>query len=237
MTRESRRVGGVLVVDDETGIRDVIAMTLEMEGIPCTVSADGMQALHLVNEINPDVIVLDLMMPGVSGMEVLEKVREKSNVPILLLTALNSEDNVVLGLRKGADDYVVKPFSGPELVARVEALLRRARNSVPSDELRFGSLVIDLPRRTVTLDGNEIELTAKEFDLLVHLAKAPGKVFTREDLLQAVWNSSSQFQQEGTVTEHVRRLRQKIETDPEHPTWVETVRGVGYRFERRRRPR
>ena len=237
MAQEPRRTGGVLVVDDEAGIRDVVAMTLEMEGIPCTVAADGMQALHLINEVDPDVIVLDVMMPGVSGMEVLEKVREKSNVPVLLLTALNSEDNVVLGLRKGADDYVVKPFSGPELVARVEALLRRSRNNTPSDELRFDNLIIDMPRRTVTLDGAEIELTAKEFDLLVHLAKAPGKVFTREDLLQAVWNSSGQYQQEGTVTEHVRRLRQKIEIDPEHPTWVETVRGVGYRFERRRRPR
>ena len=189
MAQETRRTGGVLVVDDEAGIREVVAMTLEMEGIPCTVAADGMQALHLVSEIDPDVIVLDLMMPGVSGMEVLEKVREKSNVPVLLLTALNSEDNVVLGLRKGADDYMVKPFSGPELAARVEALLRRSRNNTPSDELRFDNLVIDLPRRSVTLDGNEIELTAKEFDLLVHLAKAPGKVFTREDLLQAVWNS------------------------------------------------
>ena len=237
MVQETRRMGGVLVVDDEAGIRDVVAMTLEMEGIPCTTAADGMEALHLVNEINPDVVVLDLMMPGVSGMEVLEKIREKSNVPVLLLTALNSEDNVVLGLRKGADDYVVKPFSGPELAARVEALLRRSRNSTPSEELRYDNLVIDLPRRIVTLSGDEIELTAKEFDLLVHMAKAPGKVFTREDLLQAVWNSSSQFQQEGTVTEHVRRLRQKIETDPDHPTWVETVRGVGYRFERRRRPR
>ena len=237
MAQETRRTGGVLVVDDEAGIREVVAMTLEMEGIRCTVAADGMQALHLVSEIDPDVIVLDLMMPGVSGMEVLEKVREKSNVPVLLLTALNSEDNVVLGLRKGADDYMIKPFSGPELAARVEALLRRSRNNTPSDELRFDNLVIDLPRRSVTLDGNEIELTAKEFDLLVHLAKAPGKVFTREDLLQAVWNSSGQYQQEGTVTEHVRRLRQKIELDAEHPTWVETVRGVGYRFERRRRPR
>ena len=237
MSQETRRMGGVLVVDDEAGIREVVAMTLEMEGIHCTVAADGMQALHLVNEIHPDVIVLDLMMPGVSGMEVLEKVRENSNVPVLLLTALNSEDNVVLGLRKGADDYMVKPFSGPELAARVEALMRRSRNASPSDELRFDNLVIDMPRRIVTLDGNEIELTAKEFDLLVHLAKAPGKVFTREDLLQAVWNSSGQYQQEGTVTEHVRRLRQKIEIDPERPTWVETVRGVGYRFERRRRPR
>jgi DNA-binding response OmpR family regulator len=223
----------ILIVDDESDIRELVAETLELEGYAVARAADGMEAMERLAKDAPDLVILDLMMPVIGGLEVLHHVRSKGTVPVILLTALESEDSKVRGLQLGADDYMVKPFSLRELVARIEAVLRRAGKTPAGSVIEHRNLKVDLRSREVWVRDELVETTAKEFDLLAFLAASPGRVYTRHQLLREVWKSSPEWQQEGTVTEHVRRLRQKIEADPERPLWLQTVRGVGYRFERR----
>jgi DNA-binding response OmpR family regulator len=224
----------VLVVDDEPMLRNLLSRLLRMEGYEVLEAEDGQTALDVVAKEKPDLVLLDVMMPARDGLDVLGDLRKSSDIPVILVSALAEEADRVIGLKMGADDYVTKPFSAAELSARVESVLRRAAmRSAPeaTSRLSFDGLVIDLTTREVSVDGAKAEMTAKEFDLLAYLAGSPRQVFSREQLLQQVWGSSSQWQSDATVTEHVRRLRRKIEEDPDNPRWITTVRGVGYRFE------
>ncbi len=228
--------GDILVVDDEQIVTEVVARYLIREGYSVRTAADGEEALRLAREWYPDLVVLDLMLPKLDGLEVCRRLRaEQHNVPIIMLTAKGEETDKIVGLTLGADDYLAKPFSPRELVARVQAVLRRARVA-PSDSqagrgaLRFPGLLIDVRTRTVEVMGRRIELTPREFDLLAFLASNPGQVFTRDQLLDQVWD----FHYGGdasTVTVHIRRLREKIEEAPMRPRYVKTVWGVGYKFE------
>ncbi len=221
----------VLVVDDEAIVTEVIERYLKREGFQVHVALDGVNGLEMARSLAPDLVVLDLMLPKLGGLDVCRILRAESSVPIILLTAKGEETDKILGLGLGADDYVVKPFSPGELVARIKAVLRRMTAAPTADggALRFGNLRI-LPRqRVVEIDGQSIALTAKEFDLLYFLARHPNQVFTREQLLDDVWD----YQYAGdasTVTVHIRRLREKIEEDAVRPRWVKTVWGVGYKF-------
>ncbi len=221
----------VLVVDDEPMVREVVAAYLEREGFFVSQAADGAAALESLEGASPDLVVLDLMLPKVDGYEVLDTLRRQGNVPVILLTARAEESDRILGLELGADDYVVKPFSPRELAARVRSVLRRARPEPVASRLEFPGLLIDGVAREVTVDHQSVELTAKEFDLLAFLATSPRRVYSRAQLLEQVWDSSADYQDPSTVTVHVRRVRQKIESDPEQPRWITTVWGVGYRFE------
>jgi two-component system, OmpR family, response regulator ResD len=220
--------GSVLVVDDEPTIGEVVSAYLERAGYETRVAADGHAALAAVAERSPDLIVLDLMLPGLDGLEVMRRVRERRDrtSAIILLTARGEPHDRVIGLRLGADDYVVKPFSPAELVARVDAVLRRV-DTVPDREppLRFGALEIDPAARRASLDGEPLALTARELELLLFLARHPGQAFTREQLMDHVWQYAF-YTDTSTVTVHVRRLRTKLGSD----RWIETVWGVGYRF-------
>jgi DNA-binding response OmpR family regulator len=184
-----------------------------------------------VHRNRPDLVVLDVMLPRMDGFAVLRALREIADVPVILLTARSEEPDRVLGLELGADDYVVKPFSPRELAARVRSVLRRSRRPAAADRLEFEGLVIDGPAREARVGGRVVELTPKEFDLLAFLAASPRRVFSRGQLLEQVWDSSPDYQDSSTVTVHVRRIRQKIEDDPDTPRWITTVWGVGYRFE------
>jgi len=225
--------GSVLVVDDEPTIVEVVARYLERAGYRTRVAVDGVQAIDAVALDRPDLVVLDLMLPGIDGLEVMRRLRghDRSGIPVILLTAKGEESDRVIGLRLGADDYVVKPFSPAELIARVDAVLRRVESS-PSHEapLDFGDLVIDPAGRRVFTDGEEVQLTQREFDVLLFLARHPGQVFSRHQLMDAVWQYSF-YTDTSTVTVHIRRLRAKIEVDPSRPRHVQTVWGVGYRFQ------
>jgi DNA-binding response OmpR family regulator len=223
----------VLVVDDEPSLRTLLSRLLEVEGYQVIEAEDGPTALELVGTAHPDLVLLDVMLPARSGLDVLGDLRRTSDVPVIMVSAMAEEADRVVGLKLGADDYVVKPFSAAELSARVESVLRRAaqRGASEPERLVFDGLVIDARTREVSVAGEKVEMTAKEFDLLAFLARSPRQVFTREQLLHQVWGSSSAWQSDATVTEHVRRLRRKIEADPDHPRWITTVRGVGYRFE------
>jgi DNA-binding response OmpR family regulator len=223
--------GSVLVVDDEPTIGEVVSRYLERAGYEARVAEDGLAALDAVAERPPDLIVLDLMLPGLDGLEVMRRVRaEDRSSAIILLTAKGDESDRIVGLRLGADDYVVKPFSPAELVARVDAVLRRV-DTVGADEppLRFGELEIDPAARRVRVGDEEPALTAREYDLLLFLARHPGRAFTRNELMDHVWQYAF-YTDTSTVTVHIRRLRAKLEPDPETPRWIETVWGVGYRF-------
>jgi DNA-binding response OmpR family regulator len=223
--------GSVLVVDDEPTIGEVVSRYLERAGYETRVAEDGLEALDAVAERAPDLIVLDLMLPGLDGLEVMRRVRaEDRSSAIILLTAKGEESDRIIGLRLGADDYVVKPFSPAELVARVDAVLRRV-DTVGSDEppLRFGELEIDPAARRVRVGDAEPALTAREYDLLLFLARHPGRAFTRNELMDHVWQYAF-YTDTSTVTVHIRRLRAKLEPEPETPRWIETVWGVGYRF-------
>lgn len=224
--------GSVLVVDDEPTISEVVARYLERAGYQTHVALDGTSAIEAVARHRPDLMVLDLMLPGIDGLEVMRRVRESDQrrTAIILLTAKGEESDRVIGLRLGADDYVVKPFSPAELVARVDAVLRRI-DTVPVLEppIDLDGLRIDPAARRVYADGAEVQLTQREFDVLLFLARHPGQAFTREQLMDHVWQYSF-YSDTSTVTVHIRRLRAKIEGDPEHPRWIETVWGVGYRF-------
>jgi DNA-binding response OmpR family regulator len=247
----------VLVVDDEADVRLLLRRILEAEGFQ-VFDADG--ALSATHELGaaqpPDIVLLDIGLPGVDGMEVLTRIRRGSDVPVIMLTGRGEQEDRVAGLRGGADDYVVKPFIAEELLARIESVLRRSgptnghstkghaadgltsnghdergQSQTADPALEFPGLTIDAAAREVHVAGERVPMTAREFDLLLFLARSPRQVFTREQLLHHVWDSSSEWQDDATVTEHVRRIRHKIEVDPDEPTWVVTVRGVGYRFE------
>ena len=221
----------VLVVDDEPMVREVVTAYLERDGYRVTTAADGQAALEALETTHPDLVVLDVMLPKLDGFDVLTQLRKRTDVPVILLTARTEEVDRVLGLELGADDYVVKPFSPRELAARVRSVLRRARPLPSHRNLEFGRLVIDGATREVTKDGVAVELTPKEFDLIAFLADSPRQVFSRSQLLEHVWDSSADSQDPSTVTVHIRRLRRKLEDDPEQPEWLETVWGVGYRFD------
>ncbi len=223
----------ILLVDDEPIVREVVERYLRQDGFAVEVARDGDEALRRFSAARPDLVLLDLMLPGVDGLGVCRRIRAQSNVPVIMLTAKGDETDTIIGLGVGADDYVAKPFSPRELVARVKAVLRRAGAPSPvaeGDPLRFGALTIRPDQRRVELAGQAVELTAREFDLLVFLAAHPGQVFSRDELLDKVWDWAY-ASDGGTVTVHVRRLRQKIEADPERPRHVKTVWGVGYKFE------
>ena len=221
----------VLVVDDDASVRALLARYLEVEGYQVEEAADGKEAMAAVTRQTPDLVLLDVMMPGEDGLDVLVRLRKTSDVPVILLTARGEEADRVLGLKLGGDDYIVKPFSPAELTARIGSVLRRGRRAAPSSRLEFGVLSLDLTTREVWLDGELVPATTKEFDLLVFLASSPRQVFSREQLLEQVWGSSSAWQDPDTVTEHIRRIRRRIEADPARPQWIRTVRGAGYRFE------
>ena len=223
----------VLLVDDDEELRDLVREVLVEYGYEVVECADGRRALELVDADPPALVVLDLGLPGLGGLDVLREIRETSNLPVIVLTGRGNEADRVVGLELGADDYVVKPFSPRELVARVRSVLRRSHQSptpLHHPVLSFDRLEIDVQCRDVRIDGDPVELTAKEFDLLAFLASSPRQVFTREQLLRQVWSSDAEWQDPRTIAEHVHRLRRKIEPDPAAPRWIETLRGAGYRF-------
>jgi two-component system, OmpR family, response regulator ResD len=223
--------GSILVVDDEPTITDVVSRYLERAGYSTRVAGDGADALRIAVESRPDLVVLDLMLPGMDGLEVMRRLREHERVSVILLTAKGEHTDRIIGLRLGADDYVVKPFSPAELVARVDAVLRRVDDSPQLEEpIAFDDLELDPVARRVTVRGQEAQLTVREYDLLMHFVRHPGQVFSRDQLMDTVWQYSF-YTDTSTVTVHVRRLRAKIEEDPSNPRWLQTVWGVGYRFQ------
>jgi DNA-binding response OmpR family regulator len=226
--------GTVLVVDDEPTITEVVSRYLQRAGYSTRIAGDGVAALADVAERRPDLVVLDLMLPRVDGLEVMRRLREQDGgrLPIILLTAKGEESDRIVGLQMGADDYVVKPFSPAELVARVDAVLRRVESSAEAAQapISVGELVIDPAGRRVTVGGEEVMLTAREFDLLLFMVRHPGQVFSRNQLMDAVWQYSF-YSDTSTVTVHMRRLRAKVESDPANPRHLQTVWGVGYRFQ------
>jgi two-component system response regulator MtrA len=219
--------GRVLVVDDDPALAEMLGIVLRGEGFDPSFVADGSRAIGSFRDIRPDVVLLDLMLPGMSGIDVCKQIRAESGIPIIMLTAKSDTVDIVLGLESGADDYVVKPFKPKELVARVRARLRRT-DDPPAEALAIGDVSIDVPGHKVTRGGDLIALTPLEFDLLVALARKPRQVFTREVLLEQVWGYRHAADTR-LVNVHVQRLRSKVERDPEHPEIVLTVRGVGYK--------
>ena len=217
----------VLVVDDDPALAEMLTIVLRGEGFDTAVVGDGTRALPAVRELRPDVVLLDLMLPGMNGIDVCRAIRTESGVPIVMLTAKSDTVDIVLGLESGADDYVVKPFKPKELVARIRARVRR-NDAAGADTLAIGPLAIDVAGHSVTRDGTPINLTPLEFDLLVCLARKPWQVFSREVLLEQVWGYRHAADTR-LVNVHVQRLRSKVERDPEHPEVVLTVRGVGYK--------
>ncbi|MGI9594618.1 MAG: response regulator [Acidimicrobiales bacterium] len=224
------RARRVLIVDDDPDARWIAGDALVEHGFEVTEAGDGSEAVEQFEARRPDLIVLDLGLPVIGGLDVLRSLREISDVPIILLTGRASQPDRVVGLELGADDYVVKPFDARELVARVNAVLRRGRSSHSDHRLEFGELTIDLQTRDVSRNGELIDLTAREFELLAFLASAPRQVFSRGELLEKVWGSSAEWQDPSTVNEHIHRLRRKIEPDPGSHRWIATLRGAGYRF-------
>jgi len=217
----------VLVVDDDPALAEMLTIVLRGEGFDTAVVGDGTRALPAVRDLRPDVVLLDLMLPGMNGIDVCRAIRSESGVPIVMLTAKTDTVDIVLGLESGADDYVVKPFKPKELVARIRARVRRVETE-PAEQLAIGDITIDVPAHQVTRAGEQIALTPLEFDLLVALARKPRQVFTREVLLEQVWGYRHAADTR-LVNVHVQRLRSKVERDPEHPEVVLTVRGVGYK--------
>jgi DNA-binding response OmpR family regulator len=224
----------ILVVEDEASIAEVVSLYLKRAGFTVQIAPDGKKAMTLFEREQPDFVILDLMLPEVDGLSLTRWLRDRSDVPIIMLTARREEMDRIAGLEMGADDYVVKPFSPQELVSRVRAVMRRLGREQAEAEhdrsLSFDGLSIDPRSRVVKVGGAEIELTAKEFDMFYLLARHPKQVFTREQLLERVWGGS-QYIDPGTVTVHVRRLREKIEADASKPARLITVWGVGYKFE------
>lgn len=225
----------ILVVDDEKPISDIVKFNLTKEGFDVYTAYDGQEALDKVETVNPDLIILDLMLPKIDGLEVAREVRKKHDMPIIMVTAKDTEIDKVLGLEMGADDYVTKPFSNRELVARVKANLRRQSSAIAAaqeqqdanDDITVGELVVNPDAYIVSKRGEKIDLTHREFELLYYLAKHVGRVMTREHLLQTVWGYDY-FGDVRTVDVTVRRLREKIEDNPSRPTWLMTRRGAGY---------
>ena len=220
-----------MAVDDNRDILAILVRMLGSAGFDVDIAASSQEAKDALRRTVPDIVLLDVMLAGEDGFDVLADIRLSHDVPVIMLTGRGAEPDRVAGLKMGADDYVVKPFSGPELVARIETILRRSRPKPEVTMRAFGRLGLDTASREVHLDGHLVETTAKEFDLLTFLSASPREVFSREQLLEHVWGSSAEWQDPATVTEHVRRLRLKLDDDPTCPEWIVTVRGVGYRFE------
>jgi two-component system, OmpR family, response regulator ResD len=230
---EDNRRASVLVVDDEPTIAEIVARYLDRAGYRTRVARDGREAIELAESERPDLVVLDLMLPRMDGLEVMRRLRERDRdrIAVILLTAKGDESDRVIGLRLGADDYVVKPFSPVELTARVGAVLRRIDTSPEQEEpIELDGLTVDPAARRVYVRGEETQLTQREFDLLLFLARHPGQVFSRDQLMEAVWQYSF-YTDSSTVTVHIRRLRAKLEADPAQPRRLQTVWGVGYRFQ------
>ncbi|MDP4091997.1 MAG: response regulator transcription factor [Bacillota bacterium] len=223
----------VLIVDDEVEIAEIIRDYLRAEGYEVKLASDGEDGLRSFKSFDPQLVILDVMMPGLDGMEVCRIIRSQSSIPIIMLSAKSSDIDKILGLGLGADDYISKPFSPGELVARVKAHFRRymhLSNTQQSDILEFGNLKIDSRSYQVTVNGNKAELAAKEFELLNFMANHPGQVFTREQLFNQIWGFD-EYGDINTVTVHIRKIREKIEQDPSNPDYVKTVWGVGYKFD------
>lgn len=226
----------ILVAEDETDIRNLLKLSLEQEGYQVLAVADGLAALELIREQTPDLAVLDIMMPRLDGLNLLRKIRETSNMPVIMLTARGEDMDKILGLGLGADDYLAKPFNMAELVARIAALLRRSHQYGKSNGQEMakapiisGDLVFDPDRATVTIKGESLNLNAKEYKLLAFFMANPGRVFTRQQLYQSVWEEEP-FAEDNTVMVHISNLRSKIEADPKNPARIITIRGIGYKF-------
>ncbi|MCT2023702.1 MtrAB system response regulator MtrA [Corynebacterium sanguinis] len=217
----------ILVVEDDPAINEMLTIVLESEGFETQSVTDGAEAVPVFNDYDPDIVLLDLMLPGMNGVDICREIRKVSAVPIVMLTAKTDTVDVVLGLESGADDYITKPFKPKELIARIRARLRRTEEE-PAEVLTIGDLTIDVPQHMVTRDGAEIALTPLEFDLLLEMARKPNQVHAREELLESVWGYRNASDTR-LVNVHVQRLRSKIEHDPENPEIVLTVRGVGYK--------
>jgi DNA-binding response OmpR family regulator len=227
----------ILLVDDEESVRKVLTFPLERDGFTVVQAADGEEALRRFGESAPDLVVLDIMLPKLDGLEVCKRLRATSQVPIIMLTARDDELDKVIGLELGADDYITKPFSIREFRSRVRALLRRAKAPAhgagePDERIEVEGLVIDVPRRAVDVRGKPVQLTYVEFELLRTLASHPGRVYSRRMLLEALWKSAD-YRDPRTIDVHVRHLREKLEAEPRIPEYILTVRGVGYRFKDR----
>ena len=220
----------ILVAEDDHSCRSALLQYFERSGYRVTEAIDGPSTLRAVFPHSASLVILDLGLPGFDGSDVLAKIRRHSAVPVIVCSGRDSEDDRIRTLNLGADDFVVKPFSFAELEARVRAVLRRGSGEPAATCIHHGDLVVDRDTRTVTVRDRAVPMTRKEFDLLAFLAASPGQVFSREDLLERVWGSTEEWQGRSTVTEHVRRVRLKIESDPDSPRWITTVRGVGYRF-------
>ncbi len=222
----------ILVVEDDRPLREGLALNFKLHGYHVITAADGEVGMQKAFDVRPDLIVLDIMLPGYSGLEILAELREKhEDVPVLILSARDTLDDKVEGLLLGADDYLAKPFELPELLARTEAMLRRRRmNRLAEPEIGFGAVVIDPAGRNLTVEGREIGLSAKEFDLLCLLARSPGRAFSREEILDRVWGWGFDGTTR-TVDNFILVLRQKLEADPAHPRHIKTVRQVGYRLD------
>ncbi|MEU6018252.1 response regulator transcription factor [Streptomyces sp. NPDC047515] len=232
-------------MDDDEDVRTLAGWQLEAEGFRVTAVSDGQAALSAVERDRPDLVLLDLTLPLLAGLDVLTHIRRSGNLPVIVVSGRTGETDRIIGLDLGADDYVMKPFSPAELAARVRSVLRRSGRQDGSEgdaeqvpqapgrppEREMRELVVDRVTRTVTARGRFVDLAAREFDLLAFLSDAPRRVFTRAQLLEHVWHSSSDWQEPATVTQHVHRLRRKLEQDPYKPRWLRTVRGVGYKFE------
>jgi DNA-binding response OmpR family regulator len=224
-------VNTVLVVDDEPIVRDVIVRYLQRDGFTTLEAGDGDRARELIETAEPTLVVLDVMLPGTDGLELCRWIRSRSDLPVIMLTARGEESDRIVGLELGADDYVTKPFSPRELAARVRTVLRRAGAAkARAEQLDFDDVVVDGASREVTKAGVPVSITAREFDLLWFLASNPRRVFSRSHIMDRVWGHSPALDT-GTVTVHIRRLREKLETDPAHPAHLQTVWGVGYRFD------
>lgn len=226
----------ILVVDDDPEITKLLEKYLATEGYQVAVALDGATALSTASSMEPDLVILDIVLGSEDGRELLGELRLISDVPVIFLTGRGLETERIAGLKLGADDYIVKPFSLGEVSARIESILRRAgvnplHHQIEAPTIVFGDLQINENTHEVHLGGKLLDLTSKEFALLAFMAKTPRQVYSRPQLLEHVWASSSEWQNEATVTEHIRRLRAKMEVDPDKPTWIKTVRGVGYRFE------
>jgi DNA-binding response OmpR family regulator len=212
-------------------ITDVVSRYLERAGYATRVAADGLEALRLADDAAPDLVVLDLLLPGLDGLEVMRELHETRPTRVILLTAKGEASDRIAGLQRGADDYVVKPFSPAELVARVDAVLRRAEPEPEREQpIIFDDLEVDPAARTVLVRGEKVQLTVREFDLLLFLVRHPGQAFSRDQLMDAIWNYAF-YTDTSTVTVHMRRLRAKVEHEPSEPRWLQTVWGVGYRFQ------
>jgi len=230
MTAPPTRIRHAVVVDPDLETRQTIRTILEEDGFRVTPMGEAETLLSMFPDHHPDVVILELALPGMQGLELLRRLQDQGRVPVIVVSTKGSETDRIVGLEMGADDYLAKPFSPRELLARAHAVLRRTEHECPCDTLEYDNFRIDLTCRDVVINDEVVELTSLEFDLLAFMAGSPRQVFSRETLLDRVWGSSSEWQMSATVSEHIHRLRRKIESDPAHPRRIQTVRGVGYRF-------